>query len=112
MGLPHNADTFWVLSDPLGDDFGRTVASSVLHAVGDRGLSRGGSFVRRLPVRAVGELRSRVLVKLGASNSGRQAVLDRCRFGSGDDDPDKQREKTEPVVGRDAGIDLRTCWIR
>ena len=38
---------------------------------------------------------SRVLEKLGASNSGRQAVLDIRPFGtdgSGSDDPDKQRE--------------------
>ena len=37
------ADTLWVLSDLLDEDFGRTVeASSVLHAIGDSGLSRGG----------------------------------------------------------------------
>ena len=108
MELPHSADTLWVVSDSLGD-FGRTAeASSVLHAVGDRG-SRGGSFVRRLPVEDVGELRSRVLEKLGALNSGRQAVLDRRLFGadgSGVDDPDKQGKQTEAVVGR-----VRAFWI-
>ena len=53
---PHGADTLWVLSNPLDDDFGRIVeASLLLHAVGDRGLIRGGSFVRRLPVQDVGE---------------------------------------------------------
>ena len=75
--------------------------SSVLHAVGDLGLSRGGSFVRRLPVQDVGEIRSRLLEKLGASNSCWQALLDRRLFGtddSGGDDPDKQVEKTQPVV--------------
>ena len=41
--FPDSPDTLWVLSDPLDEDFGRTVeASSVLHAIGDSGLSRGG----------------------------------------------------------------------
>ena len=46
---PDSPDTLWVLGDPLDDDFGQTVeASSDLHAIGDRRLSRGGSFVRLL----------------------------------------------------------------
>ena len=65
-----------MLSDPLNDDFGRTVDSSlVLHAVGDRGKMLENSAA--------------VLEKLGACNSGRQAVLDRRLFGadgSGGDD--------------------------
>ena len=89
-----HADILSVLSDPLDDDCRRTLESSlVLHTVGARGLSRGGSFVRRLPVQGVGELRSRVLEKLGASNSGRKATLDRRLLGTDgpvDDDPDKQ----------------------
>ena len=45
------ADILWVLSDPLDDDFGRTVEPSlVLHSIGDRGLTRDGFFVRRLTV--------------------------------------------------------------
>ena len=82
---PHNtAGTLWVLSDPLDDDFRRTVESSlVLHIVGGRGLSRGGSFVRHLTtVHYVGELRSRVLEKLDASNPGRQAVHDNRLCGA------------------------------
>ena len=56
--------------------FGRAVlCSMVLRTVGDQGLSSGGAFVRRLPVQDVDELRTRVLEKLGASNSGRQAEL-------------------------------------
>ena len=43
--FPDSPDTLWVLSDPLDDDFGQTVeSSSVLHAIGDRGLSLGGSL--------------------------------------------------------------------
>ena len=41
----------------------------------------GGSFVHRLPVQDVGELRCGVLEKLGASNPGRQAVLEKRLFG-------------------------------
>ena len=71
-----------VLSDPLDDDFGRTVESSLdLHTVGDRGLSRGGSFVRRLTVQDVGELGSRVLEKLCVSSLDKEAMLDRRLFG-------------------------------
>ena len=114
--LPFGAAALWVLSDPLDDDCGRTVESSlVVHAIGDRGLSRGGSFVRRLPVQDVGELRSRVVEKLAVSNFGRQSMFDRRLFGidgSGGDDPDKQGEISESVVEKDVGTgDLRTCWI-
>ena len=43
------------------DDFGQTVeASSVLRAIGDRGLRRGGSSVRLLAVQEVGELLGRI----------------------------------------------------
>ena len=72
---PDSPDTLWVLGDPLDDDFGQTVeASSDLHAIGDRRLSRGGSFVRLLSIQEVGELCGRILEKLGTSNPGRQAV--------------------------------------
>ena len=58
---------------PLDDDFGRTVESSlVLHVVGDQGLSRGGTVVRRLTVQDVGELSSRDLEKLGAKKKTRR----------------------------------------
>ena len=77
-----SADALRTLSDPLG-----TVESSmVLRIVGERGLSRGGSFVRRLTVQDGGDLRSRVLEKLGVSIPGRQAGLDKRLFwtdGSG-----------------------------
>ena len=70
------------MSDPLDDDFGRTAESSLdLHTVGDRGLSRGGSFVRRLTVQDVGELGSRVLEKVCVSSLDKQAMLDRRLFG-------------------------------
>ena len=83
----------------------------MLHTVGGRGLSRGGSVVRRLPVQDLGGLRCRVLEKVGVSNSGRQSMLDRRPFridGSGGDNP----ERSEPVAGKDVNIeDFRTCWI-
>ena len=81
-------------------------SSLVLHTVGDRGLSR-------VSVKDFGELRSRVLEKLGVSNSGRQAMLDRILFGiDGSDDPDKHGERFETVAAEDVGSeDLRTCWI-
>ena len=64
-GFPDSLDTLWVSSYPLDDDFGQIVeASSVLHAIGDRCLSRGGSCVRLLSAQEVGELRGRVLEKL------------------------------------------------
>ena len=48
--FPESLHTLWVLSDPLDDDFEQTVeASSVLPAIGHRGLSRGGFFVRLVP---------------------------------------------------------------
>ena len=59
--FPDSPDTLWVLSDPLDDDFGQTVeASSVLRAIGDRGLSRGGSSVRLFSTQEVGELLGRI----------------------------------------------------
>ena len=114
--IPDSPVTLWVLSDPLDDDFGQTVeASSVLHAIGDRGLSRGGSFVRLFPVQGVGALRGRILEKLGTSNPGRQVGLDNRLFGTGGSgrvDSDNPADKLEPTAERDAATeDLRTCWI-
>ena len=102
----------WVVSDPLDDSFGQVVeASPASHAIGDRGLSRGGSFVRLVPVQEVGELRGRMLGRLCTSNPGRQAALDKRLFGS-DADSYNPADKREPVVERDACTeDLRTCWI-
>ena len=59
--LRDSSDTLWVWCDPLDDEFGHNVeAPSVLHAIGHRGLSRGGFFVRLVPVQQVGEPRSDV----------------------------------------------------
>ena len=106
-----------LLSDPLDDDFGRTVGSSlVLRVVGDRGLSRGGSFVRRVTVQAVGELRCRVEETVGASNPGRQAVLDTRLFGADGSGGDENRLTLQTLAQRRAGTHtrdfLRQCCFR
>ena len=81
----------------------------------DRELSRGGSFVQLVTVQEVGELRGRMLERLGTSNPGRQAVLDKRLYGtqgSGRVDSDNPADELEPVAERDAATeDLRTCWI-
>ena len=114
--FPDSPDTLWVLSDFLDDDFGQTVeASSVWHAIGDWGLSSGGSFLRLLPVQEVGDFRGRIMEKLGTSNPGREAVLDKRLFGTegpGRVDADNPTDKLEPTAEMDAATgDLRTCWI-
>ena len=85
--IPDSPDTLWVFSNPLDDDFKQTVeASSMLHAIGDWRLSRGGSFVRLLTVQEV--------------------------EGSGRVDSDNPANKLEPAAERDAVTEnLRTCWI-
>ena len=77
----------------------------MLHAIGDRSLSRGGSFVHLLLVQEGGELRGRMLGRLGPSNPGRQADLDKRLFGSdgtGRVDSDNPADKPEPAAERDA----------
>ena len=110
--FPDSPGTLWVLSDPLDDDFGQTVEASVAC---DRGLSRGGPFVRHFPVQGVGELRGRILGKLATSNLGRQAVLDKRLFGterSGRVDSDNRADKLEATAESGAATeDLRTCWV-
>ena len=43
----------------------------MLHAIGDQGLSRGGSVTRLLPIQEVGDFHGRILEKLGLSNPGK-----------------------------------------
>ena len=86
----------------------------MLHAIGDQGLSRGGSFCASPPRfknfgnSAVGFWKSWV-----QSNPGRQAVLDKRLFGtegSGRVGSDNPADKLEPAAERDAvAEDPRTC---
>ena len=114
--IPDGPDTLWVLSDPLEDDFKQTVeASSVLHAIGDRRLSRGGSFVRLLPVQevensAAGCWKSWVHQILKAKPFPDKRLFG--KEGSGRFDSDNPANKLEPAAERDAVTEnLRTCWI-
>ena len=87
----------------------------MLHAFGDLGLSRGGSFVRLLPVQEVGELRGRMCRKAWVPQTPAGKP-----FSMKDFSEQEVLGASTPTVGqtnlsqwrREVGTeDLRTCWI-
>ena len=95
---------------------GATVESSlVLHVGGDRGLSRGGSFVRRLIVQGRWRAPQSGPGETWRFKSWQTAGLDKRLFGadgSGSDGPDGPGESSWVVVAKEADSeDLRACWI-